>query len=170
MHQLDQLHAELGIPPEHTEERGLICFPECKELVEYTDEIDTKDHFLHPSAKQSWLDMRETARNDGITIYVISAFRSYEYQANIIRRKLKRGDRIEDILKINTAPGYSEHHTGKAIDIGTPGSEALSEEFERTAAFAWLQNNAARFSYRLSYPRNNPMGIIYEPWHWFFTG
>ena len=75
---------------------------------------------------------------------------------------------LVDILRVNAAPGYSEHHTGRAIDLGTIGCRALEEEFELTEAFAWLENNAAHFQFSLSYPRNNPSGVIYEPWHWCF--
>ena len=42
--------------------------------------------------------------------------------------------------------------------------------FENTAAFHWLEANAARYSFELSFPRDNPQGISYEPWHWRFVG
>ena len=69
---------------------------------------------------------------------------------------------------MNAAPGYSEHHTGRAVDLTTPGTPPLLEAFERTAAFAWLERHAARFGFVMTYPRNNPLGVIYEPWHWTF--
>ncbi|RBC14748.1 D-alanyl-D-alanine carboxypeptidase family protein, partial [Xanthomonas oryzae pv. oryzae] len=53
-----------------------------------------------------------------------------------------------------------------ALDIGTPGEPPAEESFATTPAFAWLRNNANAFGYRLSYPRDNPHGIVYEPWHW----
>lgn len=69
-------------------------------------------------------------------------------------------------------PGYSEHHTGYAIDIGDGArpDTHLSEAFEDTPAFRWLEKNAARFSFELSFPRHNPQGVSYEPWHWRFVG
>ncbi len=67
-------------------------------------------------------------------------------------------------------PGFSEHHSGRAIDIHTKGKNILDEEFESTEEFIWLSKNAAQFEFRLSYPRSNSFGIIYEPWHWFYTG
>ena len=63
-------------------------------------------------------------------------------------------------------PGFSEHHTGRALDLSTPGSEPLSEAFDQTAAFDWLNTHARRFEFSMSYPRNNTTGINYEPWHW----
>lgn len=77
-----------------------------------------------------------------------------------------RGQTLQQILQVNAAPGYSEHHSGDALDIGTPGEPPAEESFERTAAFAWLRAHAAGFGYRMSYPRDNPHGIVYEPWHW----
>ena len=94
----------------------------------------------------------------------------HAYQLGIIERKRARGLTLDAILKVNAAPGFSEHHSGRALDIGTPGEPAAEESFEHTAAFAWLQQHAAAFGFRLSYPRDNPHGIVYEPWHWYFTG
>ncbi|HPF74253.1 MAG TPA: D-alanyl-D-alanine carboxypeptidase family protein, partial [Xanthomonadaceae bacterium] len=67
------------------------------------------------------------------------------------------------------APGFSEHHSGNALDIGTPDEPPAEESFENTAAFDWLCENAPNFGFQLSYPRNNPHGIVYEPWHWCWS-
>ena len=80
--------------------------------------------------------------------------------------KVAAGMPMDEILRVSAAPGYSEHHTGCAIDITTPGSEPLEEEFEHTDAFRWLVRSAERFGFAMSYPRDNAFGIIYEPWHW----
>jgi D-alanyl-D-alanine carboxypeptidase len=100
----------------------------------------------------------------------VSGFRSVEYQRGIIERKLAKGLHILEILRSSAAPGYSEHHTGRAIDVTTPGSQPLEEEFERTQAFAWLLCHAGEFGFRLSFPRGNPHGVVYEPWHWLHHG
>jgi D-alanyl-D-alanine carboxypeptidase len=89
-----------------------------------------------------------------------------DYQADLIRKKIAAGQQIADILEVNTAPGFSEHHTGRAVDIATPGSRPLTEDFENTEAFQWLTTEAARFGFSMTYPRENPWGISYEPWHW----
>ncbi len=52
------------------------------------------------------------------------------------------------------------------MDIATPGSRPLTEEFEETPAFKWLTENAETFGFSMTYPRDNPYGVIYEPWHW----
>jgi D-alanyl-D-alanine carboxypeptidase len=77
---------------------------------------------------------------------------------------------LQEILKVNAAPGFSEHHSGRAIDIGTPGQPPAEESFEHTAAYAWLDAHAEQFGFRLSYPRGNSHGISYEPWHWYWIG
>ena len=76
----------------------------------------------------------------------------------------------EEIFQVSARPGYSEHHTGKAIDLNTPGFEPLEEEFEDSQTFERLLKNANRFGFYLIYPRDNKYGIIYEPWHWFYKG
>ena len=110
--------------------------------------------------------MRLHAARDGIALDAISGFRSHAYQLGIFERKLARGQSVPQILQVNAAPGFSEHHSGHALDIGTPGDAPAEETFEATAAFAWLQANAGTHGFHLSYPRDNPHGIVYEPWHW----
>jgi len=75
---------------------------------------------------------------------------------------------IEEILTVSAPPGFSEHHTGRAIDVSTPGCRALEVEFDQTAAFNWLNTHAAEFGYSLSYSTGNHCGYQYEPWHWCF--
>jgi D-alanyl-D-alanine carboxypeptidase len=85
---------------------------------------------------------------------------------NLIKQELGKGKSLELILKQTAIPGFSEHHGGCAVDICTEGKFYLSEEFEKSEAFAWLRENARRYSFKMSYPRDNKKGIIYEPWHW----
>lgn len=122
--------------------------------------------WLTPAAARAWEAMRTSARRGGIELQAISGFRSLDYQAAILRRKLDRGLTLDAILTVNAAPGYSEHHSGCALDIGCPGEPPAEESFELTAAFRWLRDNAIRFGFHLSYPRGNRFGIVYEPWHW----
>ena len=110
--------------------------------------------------------MRDAASTNDVDLQVVSAFRSADYQLGIIERKLARGQSVAEILHVSAAPGYSEHHSGRALDLTTPGFVALEEEFETSSAFAWLRANAGRFGFTLSYPRGNPHAIAYEPWHW----
>lgn len=159
---------ELGIDADYGSRRGLTEQPEARDLVTARVMKDGRELKLTPEAAAAWLAMKSAAEGDGIELLLISGFRSYAHQRGIIERKLAAGDSLNSILLVNAAPGFSEHHTGRAVDIGTPGCPPLSEDFEETAAFGWLATHAGRHGFRLSYPRQNPHGVIYEPWHWLF--
>jgi D-alanyl-D-alanine carboxypeptidase len=122
--------------------------------------------WLTPPAARAWRRMREAARAEDVELQLVSAYRSVIYQTVLVQRKLARGLSLDQILQVNAAPGYSEHHSGRAIDVTTPGCAPAEEVFETTPAFAWLTAHADAFGFRLSYPRDNPHGILYEPWHW----
>ncbi|MDO5505002.1 MAG: D-alanyl-D-alanine carboxypeptidase family protein [Pseudoxanthomonas suwonensis] len=122
--------------------------------------------WLRADAARAWSRMREAAGRDGVMLEAISGYRSHAYQLGIFQRKRARGLAVEDILAVNAAPGFSEHHSGLALDLGTPGEPPAEESFERTAAFSWLQAHAGEHGFVMSYPRHNPHGIVHEPWHW----
>ncbi len=126
--------------------------------------------WLRIDAARVWTHMRDAAMRDGIVLEAISGYRSHDYQLGIFERKLARGLSIDDILAVNAAPGFSEHHSGLALDIGAPDEPPAEESFEHSAAFAWLRANADGYGFAMSYPRDNPHGIVYEPWHWRFEG
>jgi D-alanyl-D-alanine carboxypeptidase len=159
----------LGVPRDYARVRRLARVREPRRFVFIGYDTQQRPQWLAPRAARAWARMREAATEDGVELQVVSAFRGVEYQLGILKRKLDRGQSIEQILRVSAAPGYSEHHSGRALDITTPGFPALEEEFEKSAAFAWLKKNARRFGFRLSYPRRNPHGIAYEPWHWSWT-
>jgi zinc D-Ala-D-Ala carboxypeptidase len=124
--------------------------------------------WLHVAAARAWSHMREAALRDDLVLEAVSGYRSHDYQLGIFERKLARGQSVDEILAVNAAPGYSEHHSGLALDISAPDEPSAEESFEATPAFAWLTANAGDFGYAMSYPRDNPHGIVYEPWHWMF--
>lgn len=163
-----QIHQQLCIPEDYGQGTALVLHEEPDELVSTEPDFFGREQRLTPEALAAWQAMRLKAQADGIEVFLISAFRSIDYQSQLIRRKLDAGQTIAQILRVNAAPGYSEHHTGRAIDVGTSGCPALEEVFEATAAFRWLQENAAEFGFTLSYPRDNSCGISYEPWHWCY--
>lgn len=163
---LAALHSELGIPARHPQLQALPRCAEATLLVPLGLDAFGRDAFAEPATATAWQAMRAAAADDGVVLQLASAFRSIDYQAGLIRRKLAQGQTMAQILQISAAPGHSEHHSGRALDITTPDSEALETSFDTTAAFAWLLLHGARFGFRLSYPRDNPAGILYEPWHW----
>ena len=163
---IEQHLRELGLPPTYAAERGLPLCVEPPEVVLIGLDIFGRARHLEAGAAQQWAAMRDAAGGDGIELLLVSAFRSVDYQRAIFDRKLAHGTPIADILRVNAPPGYSEHHTGRAVDIATRGCPPLTEAFESTDAFAWLTAHAPRFGFAMTYTRNSPSGIVYEPWHW----
>ena len=165
-----ELHRELGIPSDYARRRGLGFCAEARDLV---DVVAGNGHAgstptirLTRDAADGWRSLHTAARRDGIELLLLSGFRSIERQTEIIRRKLARGQSIESILEVNAAPGYSEHHSGRAVDLATPEHPGLEESFAQTNAFTWLSARAAEFGFTLSYPHHNRHGLRFEPWHW----
>ena len=124
---------------------------------------------ISSSAARPWQEMCLAASSDNILLRPASGFRTYLYQAKLIEAQLAKGRLIDEILKTNAIPGFSEHHTGLAVDI-IGDKSVLEDAFHETDTFRWMIENASRFKFRLSYPRDNSYGIIFEPWHWFYKG
>jgi D-alanyl-D-alanine carboxypeptidase len=164
------LLAALHIPATYGTDPRLTIYAETAELEDVCENIVGRMQKLRPETATAWCSMQTAAAGSDIELLMVSGFRSIDYQADLIRRKLDAGQQIADILKVNVAPGYSQHHTGDAIDIATPGFKPLLEEFEDSLAFEWLWENAPQYGFTMSYPRDNPEGIAYEPWHWYRRG
>lgn len=164
---LQAVWARLGIPADYARTRHLPVQRIARSLVSIGPAADDgKLLRLSPPAAAAWRRMRAAAATDGIRLLPLSGYRSVARQTRLIRRKLAAGENIDAILRYVAAPGCSEHHTGRALDIGSPGEMELNESFEQTAEFRWLRRHATRFGFHLSYPRKNRHGIGYEPWHW----
>ena len=160
--------AEFAISPALLAQRGLEICREPLQLVTVEIDPDGREHQLVPAAAAAWIRMANAASADGVVLRIASAFRTLDRQAAIIRRKLERGASIEQILCVSAPPGYSEHHSGRAVDVYTAGSPPLEPEFEQTEAFRWLSSHASKYGFALSYPRDNQQGYSYEPWHWCY--
>lgn len=149
---------------------GHLAYPEApaKELKA----INSRWQLRVPAAK-NFLQMQAAARAAGINLVVISAFRSVKDQERIFFDvKQARNQAASKRAEVSAPPGYSEHHTGYAIDIGDGNNPKtnLSQSFENTAAYRWLKNNAARYDFEMSFTPGNAQGVSYEPWHWRFVG
>ena len=143
-------------------------FYESCSLVSIGKDIYGREQFLDSQAAKSFFEMKKAAKKDSIDLQFVSAFRSFDSQKKIIERKLNRGSLINKILEENKLPGYSEHHTGKAIDFTSKKLNTLSTQFENSKEFKWITENASTYNFYLSYPKDNEEGIMYEPWHWMF--
>ncbi len=112
-------------------------------------------------------DLLDEAKEDGVDLMILSGYRSFAEQAT-----LKETYTVRYGLGANqfsADQGYSEHQLGTTVDFTTPVIGENLTAFEGTEAFAWLQKNAHRYGFTLSYPENNEY-YLYEPWHWRFVG
>lgn len=127
---------------------------------------------MRSSAAHAFLEMASAARADGVGIVPISGFRPVSYQKTLFERAVKRYGSEQKASRWVAPPGYSEHATGWTLDVGDESQRGTDIEpsFESTPASRWLQNNAHRFGFELSFPPNNPQGVNHEPWHWRFIG
>ena len=165
--QIVEMLRELGISDKY---RNRKPFPDAGELVSIGLDIYGREQRLAPAAAAAWRKMETAAERAGMKLLPVSAFRSVTYQRQIIERKLAAGQKMEEILRVSAAPGFSEHHTGRAVDVTAHNCKPLTEEFERTPEFDWLSRHAKDFGFTMTYPRDNNFGVIYEPWHWTFHG
>ena len=120
-------------------------------------------------------EMYNAAKKDGITLTPVSGYRSYERQKNNFENQIKeymnqgmnKVDATVKASQIRLLPGTSEHNAGLAMDICS-----LSETFENTKEFKWLQAHAHEYGFIMRYPKDkvNVTKIIYEPWHYRYVG
>jgi D-alanyl-D-alanine carboxypeptidase len=165
---LIELLDELGIPADYGVKHRLPLVPEARTLIPVGRDIFDRDQKLNPAAATAWKRLQTAAANRGIELQMVSAFRGISYQANLFRRKLTEGQSMARILAVSAAPGFSEHHSGRAIDITAPGSQPLDESFAESKAYKWLKDNAGVYGFKESFPRNNRHHIAWEPWHWCY--
>jgi zinc D-Ala-D-Ala carboxypeptidase len=128
---------------------------------------------LRSTALNKFRAMNAAAKSAGVKLNTISAFRSIADQERIFFDiKAQRNQGSSKRAEVSAPPKFSEHHTGYAVDLGDAANSAvdLKPEFETTAAFKWLQANAARYSFEMSFPQGNAQGVSYEPWHWRYVG
>jgi len=112
--------------------------------------------------------MLDQAKQDGVELYIESAYRSFNTQESL-------KNQYAVIYGAGTAnqfsadQGYSEHQLGTAVDLITTGTKGALAGFDRTPAYAWALKNAYRYGFILSYPKDNGY-YIFEPWHWRYVG
>ncbi|MGB5972585.1 MAG: M15 family metallopeptidase [Nodosilinea sp.] len=128
---------------------------------------------LHPAAATQYEEMTQAAARDGIRLVALSGFRSQaEQEAIFFSLKAERGQDAQTRAEVSAPPGYSEHHTGYAVDVGDANQAAthLNADFVSTPAYKWMETNAVRYGYELSFPPENLQGVAFEPWHWRYVG
>jgi D-alanyl-D-alanine carboxypeptidase len=144
---------------------ALLAEPE--ELVPLPQELTFEDSRIYvlPQTSEALVRMAEAAASDSIFFEVDSGWRSFGFQRRIIKRRMAEGDSFEEVLNSVAPPGYSEHHTGRALDL-VP-SEA---RFAFTETYRWLTEHAAEYGFFETLPENPAAPLTWESWHWTFLG
>jgi len=132
--------------------------------------IYSYDHKYLRKDAYIWLDkMIKDAKNNGINLLVISAYRSYDYQEKLFANYV---DEIgyEKASLGSAKAGFSEHQTGLVVDLADLTGNYMN--FENTKEFVWMINNAHKYGFILRYPKDKTYitGYKYEPWHYRYVG
>ena len=136
-----------------------------KTLVCLAEELTYEEYRIYvlPEVKAAFSKMAEVAKKDSIDLIIDSGYRSASFQERIIMKRLEAGQNVQEILSMVAPPGYSEHETGRAVDL-VP-SEA---RFASSKTYRWLTENASRFGFQESYPESAADSISWEAWHWYY--
>lgn len=135
-------------------------------LVKVT-EYSKDNMYLVKECKDAFVKMAHDASLQGYNIRAISTYRSYDYQNNLYKNYVKK-DGKENADTYSARPGYSEHHTGLAIDVDN--TKLSYTNFENTKEFNWMQENAYKYGFILRYPKNSDItGYTYESWHYRYV-
>lgn len=129
---------------------------------------EKEQHQIIPEVLPYLQKMLEKAKDDDIALFVDSAYRSFDTQ-QALKGQYTVTYGAGTANSFSADQGYSEHQLGTTVDLITTGTKGQLDGFDKTAAFTWMQNNAYRYGFVLSYPKNNGF-YIYEPWHWRFVG
>ena len=149
---------------------GHLPYPEAskEELILFSPGI-----YVHKDIYDNFKEMQFKAAQRGISLQLLSGYRSIDLQRDIFyQNKSIRNQTAIERSRDSAPPGYSEHSTGYAIDVGDGNypNTHFEVEFEQTPAFKWMKRFASKYHFVLSFPPNNKQGVTYEPWHWRFEG
>jgi len=138
---------------------------ELPDKYEYYEYKHTK---VHEKVWPYLQDMLNTAKRDGVDLFVFSGFRSFEEQSALKEQyKVTYGEGTAN--QFSADQGYSEHQLGTTVDLITTGINGTLDGFDNTNAYEWLEDNAHRYGFVLTYPPDNQY-YVFEPWHWRFVG
>ena len=121
---------------------------------------------LRRPAEKALEEMAAAARADGVTLLASSTYRSYEYRETVYRRNVEQmGQAAAD--RESARPGASQHQLGTVVDFGS-----ITDDFAETRAGRWLDANAHRFGWSLSFPQGHEAvtGYRWECWHYRYLG
>ena len=121
---------------------------------------------VNTEAEDAFYKMQAEAHDLGLTLYISSGYRSYDYQAGLYQRYVDRSGKAE-ADRYSARPGHSEHQTGLAFDLNT-----ISDEFKDTDEGKWVADNCHKYGFIIRYPeeKESVTGYMYEPWHIRYLG
>ena len=127
---------------------------------------DGKQYLLTKDTYAKYVEMAEAAKKDGITLKVLSSYRTEDYQDSLYNNSVRRNGKVY-ADNYSARAGHSEHQTGLAVDINS--TEGV---FAYTSEFKWLQQHAHKYGFIMRYPKGKEWitGYAYEPWHYRFVG
>jgi D-alanyl-D-alanine carboxypeptidase len=134
-------------------------------IYDYRDSVTLQ---IIPEVLPELTRMLDRAKEDGVDIYVESAYRSFAEQKNL-KSQYNVVYGAGTANQFSADQGYSEHQLGTTVDLITTGTNGQLDGFDKTPAYAWLTKYAYKYGFVLSYPPGNSY-YIYEPWHWRFVG
>ena len=134
-------------------------------LNDYPLAVTRRDLRLRKAIMGAVLEMDAAARADGVRLVFASSYRSYEYQDGLFKRYVASHGEAE-ASRFSARPGTSQHQLGAAIDF-----DPIDEAFASTDAGRWMEANAWRFGFPLSFPRGmeSVTGYIWESWHFRYV-
>ncbi|MBQ6451264.1 MAG: D-alanyl-D-alanine carboxypeptidase family protein [Solobacterium sp.] len=127
---------------------------------------------MRSEAADAMEKMMSAALNDGITLKLVSGYRSYREQTSLYNTYLYRYGKQKTSL-MDATPGASEHQLGLAADLGNwSGNCELNTCFAGYPTYTWLQDHAHEYGFIERYPsgKENITGIMGSPWHWRYVG
>lgn len=160
--ELLQKYSKIFFLNEHYVPEDLTTIPS-----KYTYE-SKREYEIHSEVWPHLQELLDDAKDDNVDLQIISAFRSFGEQA-----QLKGAYTV--VYGAGTAnqfsadQGYSEHQLGTAVDFTNTQVGSTFSGFAQSKEYKWLQDNAHKYGFTLSYPENNKY-YEFEPWHWRFVG
>lgn len=142
-------------------------------LIDITNRVRTQGiTCLEKDAAYRLEEMFKLANKDGQKLMVTSGFRNPAMQSFLYDYWHKEYGASAD--QAIASPQNSEHQLGVAVDLtgASIKNQAVASNFAKTTDGLWLEKNAYRFGYILSYPqgKSTTTGYQYEPWHWRYVG
>lgn len=164
--QVDVLHPQADCTPNPDAQRVGIyhfAFDEAK----WADLVVVNRYRVHKIAAPSLRKMMAAAKADGAPLTIASGFRSVRYQQDLINRKIKSKQSPVQIYRLSAPAGYSEHHTGLAVDFSP-----IDDSFVKTKGYTWLLENAHHYGWYQTYTEaySKVSGVAEESWHWKYRG